>query len=461
MEEDFDRELDDKMRELLHTWAEQGQLSADRSRKLREIVRRQARRERLYLWFRNGLGSLAAAALIMAVSIMVFPSVRIWAAEHLPVVGKYIAAWSEIEKGWEWAEEHNMFQEVLASATDQGYTLRVHRVLADATQTTVIYTVEGEKRGPVKFGPRAILFNGQPFVHGMGGRGELIDGVQVESIEFDPLPAPEGELQLLVEEIGDVRGRWHVSFPVTRAPLSELTRTVAIAEAIDLTGGILTVEDMLIAPTQTVLRLHYRGEGPAPDLIGSGEVAFFLDGEQLEPRGGSGSGSLLEDGSWEQSYKLEFQRSDSFTPGTPVTIRLAGSLYREGETRLPLAAGVGYTPGGQEVRITDLHLGEGEGRATITYTAHKDNTWLFEAHRWEVIDDVGETHPVEPGGMTGQAVARAVPGASGEEGEGELWETRLELAWVLPPGRRAVTLINRGYWAAEELGVVTFQIPKE
>ena len=243
----------------------------------------------------------------------------------------------------------------------------------------------GEKRGPVKFGPRAILFNGQPFVHGMGGRGELIDGVQVESIEFDPLPAPEGELQLLVEEIGDVRGRWHVSFPVTRAPLSELTRTVAIAEAIDLTGGILTVEDMLIAPTQTVLRLHYRGEGPAPDLIGSGEVAFFLDGEQLEPRGGSGSGSLLEDGSWEQSYELE--RSPTFTPGTPVTIRwqaLPGGKLAAPGGRCRLY------PRGQEVRIrTSLRR---EGGYHNLY-AYKDNTWLFEAHRWEVIDDV-ETHPV-------------------------------------------------------------------
>ncbi|MGI6142754.1 MAG: DUF4179 domain-containing protein [bacterium] len=461
MGEEFDQELDAKMRELFYTWAEQGQLSTDRSRKLQEIVHRQARRELQYRWFRNGLGSLVAAVIIMAVPIIIFPSVRIWAAEHLPVVGKYIAAWSEIEKGWEWAEEHNMFQEVLASATDRGYTLRVHRVLADDTQTTVIYTVEGDDPGRVYLRPGAILFNGEPFVHGMGGRSDIIDGVQVESIEFDPLPAPEGELQLLVEEIGEVRGRWHVSFPVTRAPLSELTRTVTIARALDVPGGILTVEDMLIAPTQTVLRLNYRGEGPAPDLIGSGGVSLFLAEEQLESRGGSSSGTLLGDGSWEEDYSLEFQRSDFLTPGARVTIWLAGRIYREGETRLPLTEGVGYTPGGQEVKLTDLESKGGEGRATLCYTTEMGNPWLLEAHRWEVIDDAGDSHPVGPGSMTSRVVSGAKPAVPGGESAGEIQEALLELAWELPPGRQAVTLVNRGFWTAEELGMISFQISKE
>ncbi|HHY36770.1 MAG TPA: hypothetical protein GX518_03680 [Firmicutes bacterium] len=61
---------------------------------------------------------------------------------------------------------------------------------------------------------------------------------------------------------------------------------------------------------------------------------------------------------------------------------------------------------------------------------------------------------MEPGDITAQARA-------GGEGAGEIWEARLELTWELPPGRRPVTLVNRGYWAKEELGTVSFQIPEE
>ena len=66
------------------------------------------------------------------------------------MVGKYVSKWSNIEKGWKWAEVHNMFQEILAAKEDNGYVFRVHRVLADSTQTTIIYTVEAPTQTAVK-----------------------------------------------------------------------------------------------------------------------------------------------------------------------------------------------------------------------------------------------------------------------------------------------------------------------
>jgi len=123
------------------------------------------------------------------------PGMRSWAVENLPVVGRYIANWSGLEKGWQWAEEHEMFQEILAVKTDQGYTFRVHRILADPTQTTIIYTVEGNNPASItpELGGHDILFNGHSFASGMGARGDIMDGVFVGSIELsDGLPEESG-----------------------------------------------------------------------------------------------------------------------------------------------------------------------------------------------------------------------------------------------------------------------------
>jgi hypothetical protein len=62
--------------------------------------------------------------------VMVFPGVRTWAAD-IPVIGRYIAG--------------------------------VHSVLADPTQTTVIYTVEGDNPVSARIHTNNILFNGKQF----------------------------------------------------------------------------------------------------------------------------------------------------------------------------------------------------------------------------------------------------------------------------------------------------------
>jgi len=231
---------------------------------------------------------------------------RSWAVENLPVVGRYIANWSGIEKGWQWAEEHEMFQEILASKTDQGYTFRVHRILADPTQTTIIYTVEGKNPAGItqRLGGHDILFNGRFFASGMGARGDIMDGVFLGSIELsDGLPEESGTLKLPVRQIGNMQGNWDVSFPVTRAALTELTRSVPVNQSTAIPNGTLFIEELVLVPTQTVVKLRYQGEEHAPDLTTLG-VKLGTPNDLVKPRGGGGHGTRVGD-TWEQTYDLD------------------------------------------------------------------------------------------------------------------------------------------------------------
>lgn len=282
--------LEQRLQSTAESWLAEESLSPKQVSTLEGLIRRRARRRRLLRISRW----VATAAAITVFAIGAMPGVRAWAVKRLPMVGEYIARWSEVQKGWGWAEEHNMFQEVLAQDSGNGYTLRVHRVLADPTQTTIFYTIEAERSAEGRRNPAdvhlrdfEIRFAGQRFAWGMGGSGETIDGVFVGSLEFDPIPSETGELELTVRRIGDTEGRWNVAFTVDRAPLTEQTRSIAVDRAFDVPGGTLTVENLLLAPTQTVLTVRYEGRAEGPDL--SETSLLGVDGA-IPPRGGNSPG---------------------------------------------------------------------------------------------------------------------------------------------------------------------------
>ncbi len=79
---------------------------------------------------------------------------------------------------------------------------------------------------------------------------------------------------------------------------------------------------------------------------------------------------------------------------------------------------------------------------------------------WQVVDDKGSIHMTEFPGITGQSETTARFVFPGEEPE-EIQERSWDIQWELPAGRTAVALINMGYWAYDDIGTVTVEIPPE
>ncbi len=455
--QNLDTEMDKRFKEVLSEWASKGTLPSKGSQRLEKIVKREAAKEKnrhALVW---GSTSVAVATLFFVFLIMTSPNIRAWAGENIPIVGKYIAEWTDIEKGWDWAEEQGMFQEVIASTTDKGYTLNIHRVLADPVQTTVFYSLEGKDIKPIHW--KEILFNGNLFAKGRSERGDIIDGILVGSLEFDALPKEKGELKLVVKSIGDIEGNWQVSFPITRKNLTQLSKNITINQEFEVPSGALVVEELQITPTQTAVVLSYLGKPLAPQLS-TQNTTLLLDGEKIEPRGGSGSGNLQRDGIWRYDYQLRYQPLQAISPGSIVIIYLQGLVLYEGETRIPLEGNTAtLSPDGRQVEIIELNINNeiGEGYAVISFQVDSNNPLPFMMTSWQVLDDMGNYHIADSSGHNNEEESIARPLLPGEEPE-EVKERSLEIKWKIPPSSTAVELVISGYWIYDKIGIVTVEL---
>lgn len=469
--EQIDNEMEVTFKNALNTWADQGMLSAERSDRLSSIVHTLGHKENRKPFYKTLPVSLVATAVVVLILVGLVPYTRSWAVDQLSMVSSYINKWSKTEKGWKWADTHQMFQEVLAVSKDKGYVFRVHRILADPTQTTIIYSVEGTHPADIELDSQKTVFEGKKFIDGYGGRTEIIDGVLVGSIETNPLPEESGTLELAVRRIGTTEGTWDVSFEVDRKPLGKITRTITVSKNIEVPGGSLTIEELVIAPTQTSVKLYYKGSGVGPDLDSGTVVKVFRKGSgpgpeltrrgkfgvslstpegPVEPRGGRGNGSRTADGEWEQEYKFDFQRLDPVPPY--VTFEFSGRIYRQGETRVQLKKGnTVFTPAGQEITVDRINSKGNQGEIVLrSYTVKAP--WSVDLPEWQVQDNEGELHRTRPLNVSSTSV-------SAKENTGV---TTQELEWELPPGHTAVGLVNPGYWEYKDnLGKIQINIPQK
>lgn len=447
--EQTDHEMEVKFTNSLNAWADQGRLSAKRSDHLSSIVHTLAEKENRKPFRKNLPVTLAATAFVVLVLLGLVPYTRSWAVDHLPMVGKYISKWAKIEKGWKWAEKNQMFQEVLALSKDKGYIFRVHRVLADPTQTTIIYSVEGINPADIQLDPNRTSFEGKQFINGLSGRGDLIDGVFVGSIETDTLPKESGTLKLTVRKIGTTEGTWDVSFKVDRKPIGDMTRNIKVNKVIEIPGGHLTLQELVISPTQTVVKLFYKGSGPGPDL-NSVENGVSLVGpdDPIEPRGGSSNGSRTLGGDWEQEYQFDFQRLDPIP--AYVTFEFSGRIYRQGETRIPMEKGKSVlTPAGQEITVDSIESQGNHGEIVLSSSTGKER-WSVDLPEWRVQDNQGELHQIKPLNHSSATVSL----------KDFIGVTTQEFQWELPSGRTAVGLVNPVYWEHKDnLGKIQINIP--
>lgn len=440
-EEMFPREAG-LLRKGLQEWADEGSLPPERSRALESLVRqhmaapaKEPKRSRVPVhrrWLWSAAAAVAAAAIVVPVAV---PSARAWVVETFPALASFLGEQMEVEQGWAWAEEHGQFQEILASAEDQGYTFRVHRVLADPTQTTIIYSIEGPDaeamgaQAPDFLAHGDIRFNGESFpshrisegvlLSSSSGTHRVIDGVLVGSLEIDALPEESGTLEIDLRQIGDVKGDWPVSFAVTRAPLTALTRTIQVDQVLHVDGGDLRVTQLEVAPTQTAVHLRYEGTAPAPDLT-SGALRLITPAGPIEARGLTATTDFGQSGVVASDYVVDFQPVPEGTEEISLQVDDMVMPLTGQKLSLPLQAGSAASVGDLPVATV---LEADDTSAVVSWDYDPDAGY----NNWWVIDDQGEAYPAVSNG--------------GTDGTGNM---HLDISWdPLPAERRPVALEAR------------------
>lgn len=477
---------DSKLKDALNAWVERGTLPPELSLKLKETVSKKARQERKQRFVLWSSGGIAAAILLLIISIVTLPGVRTWAAENIPLIGKYIESWTETEKGWLWADKEEAFQKVASTASDKGYTFSVEKILADPISTAVFFTLESDsfkesdeanisvffKEDSIIFHNESrrdetilnyfeennlkpviiekVLFNGYRLTERWGMRGEMTDGVYMGVMELGKLPEKEGELELVIGEIGDIEGDWRVTVPVKRDDFTEIAQTLRLNESFEIPGGELTLRTMELVPTQTKAVLRYKGENDPPR-----NIAFRINGEEIEKRSGrstGGSSGWLGNDIRTHKYRLHYQPVESLSHHSEITIEVLGFVTRDGETRLPLKKGEKVkSPLDKMVWINDYSADKNEGRAEIAFELYENNGSPFWFPQWKVVDDKGDIHQTSYPASQDWKQTTEKPQANSGEG-------RQTVEWQLPHNRVAVAIINPEYQSYENIGEVTINL---
>lgn len=297
--------MEQQLQHTAESWLAEETLSADRAAALEKLVRSRAARR---LRFRWGVTAAAAAA---AVVLVVGPVVT-GLASNLPVVGPYMAKFAFFDRGANWANEQGYVLPVGKQVTADGYTFRVDGVLADAARTEVFWTIEGPDLSERLHFEASFGLAKEARVQAT--RSALVDGRLVGSTSLNPLPKERATVTLRLVEVGGVKGKWDVSFEASRAALDNLTRTLPVGQEIKGDGYALTVKELLLAPSETVVRVGGTGDRPLEIL----SAQLLADGVRVQEHADQSGWRGLPDGSGSGSWDLVFDRVE----GEPIQLTL-------------------------------------------------------------------------------------------------------------------------------------------
>ncbi|MGE5559550.1 MAG: stalk domain-containing protein [Chloroflexota bacterium] len=370
-------------------------------------------------------------------------------------VNKYLDTLAQDFTGWDWAVKQGLLQPVNAEVTVNGCTWHIYAVLADATQTNVVFGVSGEGATfPRVTGLNCCTFNGQRLLT-RGGGGKIIDGMSVGIMTLDPIPAQVGTVTMTAEAMmtstGAIDGSWTVSFPVSRTKCDTDTREYRVDKQLPLGGGTVTVSRLTVTPIHTVLTVEWSG-GPGvadqhhyprlqlvtpPGFADAGWGTRLLgpDGAELARGigGGRSNGRTSDDGQTTVQYTMFFDRCDPQSGS--VTLRVGAAVYVLDETRVPLEPGTEVrAPDGRPIKVIALEGTAESGKVTFSY--EPDASFPPFYNDWMVLDSTGE--------LTAMQFS---PDADG-----------LKLAWQLPAGREAVAMVLSGCWMTDVAGDLTIDM---
>ncbi|BAD41885.1 sigma-70 family RNA polymerase sigma factor [Symbiobacterium thermophilum] len=174
----------------------------------------------------------------------------------LPLVGPVITRFILAGAGLQWAYDMGLIGEPVAEVTQNGITVRILGVVADARRTTVLYQVLGA--------PSTVGRGRQP-------RVPVHATITAQMSEFTPPEeTPLGYLGTvstlpLEAEAAELEVRFDVgaetitlTVPASRTETDRFSREVAVNRALEYDGVRITVEAVIYTPAETIVR--YREE---------------------------------------------------------------------------------------------------------------------------------------------------------------------------------------------------------
>lgn len=210
-------------------------------------------RPRPRFWWAPRAAAAAAAVLLVTVPVVT------GMASSLPIIGPFVSRFAFFDKGTEWALQQRYIAPVGEQSTDQGYTLRVEGVMADAARTKVFWTIEGPNLTPGTQVEFHSTVGSQSTWNTTIVDETLVDGRLVGSTTMGALPGTKAYVTLRLAEVAGVKGNWSVSFEASRAALDALARRVETRQQVQGDGWALTVDEVLFAPTETVVKVKTTG----------------------------------------------------------------------------------------------------------------------------------------------------------------------------------------------------------
>ena len=289
-------ELDHRLRETLGKWADQGQLPPERVSELTAFLQSRTSRHP-----RRALQLTAAAGLVLV--LLTVPQVRAWATDavsELPFVGQFIQQLVQQDRGWEWAVAEEALQAVVAVDSHDGYTLRVHRILSDPTQTSIVFSLssdtpfESQEELLERAHPRATA-EGAAFSTRQQLQLRIIEGVCIGKLELEPLPQDAAQLEFSVSGLGEQEHEWRVNIPLSleEGIAASETLYIELNQELEVREGLtLQVQRAVLSPVQTVVEARYQGPDPAFDLFGGNlQPRLVADSQPLAARSPYGTGS--------------------------------------------------------------------------------------------------------------------------------------------------------------------------
>ncbi|MGE5654125.1 MAG: DUF4179 domain-containing protein [Bacillota bacterium] len=246
---------------------------------------------------RRALAMIAAAVAVMLILSPLFVPLSARVLASTPLVGGYFAT-AIAESGLAVDYQAGLVTELNQSVTDGQLTLTVMGAYADATQTTVLFTISGEQERMKQLwddlsGTREQVSLrdslGREYTghSSRSGHFDQATGQYHIVMETNALPFYVGHLKLHMQMLGQtVSADWKISFPVQRVS-DRLVKELQVNRSFTTTDGVpVTIAKLVFSPSRTVL--HYSMQQPdAPDF-GLPQWSLIADGQILTPLGGGG-----------------------------------------------------------------------------------------------------------------------------------------------------------------------------
>lgn len=306
-----------------------------------------------------GLVAAGIAGLVLLSPLFLPLSARVLAST--PLIGGYFNK-AIAESGLTVAYQAGLVTELDQSTTDGELTLTVTGAYADAMQTTVMYTISGDRERMQHLWDNLMESSEKVSLRDSFGREYILhssrtgyfdeaSGQYHTILTTNALPFYVGRLKLGVQMRGEAANAdWEIGFPVQRVS-DRLVSEVQVNQMLTTAEGVtIQIDKLVFSPSRTVL--HYTMQRPASPDYRFPQWSIVADGQVLTPLGGGSRG-------------VDYSGTAAFFPtgAKELTLRYEGMMGPHAlDWQLELKPGVSAAWRDIVFTIGEIKIGDDEAR---------------------------------------------------------------------------------------------------